>query len=76
MIDRCLIGIVLGVLLLALSFVMVNSVRIAELENRVSALKSEIESAEKQSRLARQDVDFIIKLTTDQIAKQEIKEND
>jgi len=68
MIDRCLIGIVLGVLLLALSFVMVNSVRIAELENRVSALKSEIESAEKHSRLARQDVDFIIKLTTDQLA--------
>jgi type II secretory pathway pseudopilin PulG len=71
MIDRCLIGIVLGVLLLALSFVMVNSVRIAELEKRVSALKSEIESAEKQSRLARQDVDFIIKLTTDKIAKGE-----
>jgi type II secretory pathway pseudopilin PulG len=71
MIDRCLIGIVLGVLLLALSFVMVNSVRIAELEKRVSALKSEIESAENQSRLARQDVDFIIKLTTDQIAKGE-----
>jgi uncharacterized membrane protein (DUF106 family) len=68
MIDRCLIGIVLGVLLLALSFVMVNSVRIAELEKRVSALKVEIESAEKQSRLARQDVDFIIKLTTDQLA--------
>lgn len=68
MIDRCLIGIVLGVLLLALSFVMVNSVRISELENRVSALKVEIESAEKQSRLARQDVDFIIKLTTDQLA--------
>jgi uncharacterized membrane protein (DUF106 family) len=68
MIDRCLIGIVLGVLLLALSFVMVNSVRIAELEKRVSALKSEIESAEKQSRLARQDVDFIINLTTDQLA--------
>jgi type II secretory pathway pseudopilin PulG len=68
MIDRCLVGIVLGVLLLALSFVMVNSVRIAELEKRVSALKSEIESAEKQSRLARQDVDFIIKLTTDQLA--------
>jgi hypothetical protein len=68
MIDRCLIGIVLGVLLLALSFVMVNSVRIAELEKRVSALKSEIESAENQSRLARQDVDFIIKLTTDQLS--------
>jgi type II secretory pathway pseudopilin PulG len=68
MIDRCLIGIVLGVLLLALSFVMVNSVRIAELEKRVSALKSEIESAENQSRLARQDVDFIIELTTDQLA--------
>jgi hypothetical protein len=71
MIDRCLIGIVLGVLLLALSFVMVNSVRIAELENRVSALKVEIEETEKQSRLARQDVDFIIKLTTDKIAKGE-----
>jgi len=71
MIDRCLIGIVLGVLLLALSFVMVNSVKIAELEKRVSALKSEIEETEKQSRLARQDVDFIIKLTTDQLAKGE-----
>lgn len=71
MIDRCLVGIVLGVLLLALSFIMVNSVKIAELEKRVSALKVEIESAEKQSRLARQDVDFIIKLTTDQIAKGE-----
>jgi uncharacterized membrane protein (DUF106 family) len=74
MIDRCLIGIVLGVLLLALSFVMVNSVKINELEKRVSALKVEIESAEKQSRLARQDVDFIIKLTTDQLAQGE--END
>jgi len=71
MIDRCLIGIVLGVLLLALSFVMVNSVRIAELEKRVSALKVEIEEAEKNSRLARQDVDFIIKLTTDQLAQGE-----
>jgi len=71
MIDRCLVGIVLGVLLLALSFVMVNSVRIAELEKQVSALKVEIEEAEKQSRLARQDVDFIIKLTTDQLAKGE-----
>lgn len=71
MIDRCLIGIVLGVLLLALSFVMVNSVRIAELEKRVSALKVEIEETEKQSRLARQDVDFIIKLTMDQITKGE-----
>jgi hypothetical protein len=59
---------VLGVLLLALSFVMVNSVKIAELEKRVSALKSEIEETEKNSRLARQDVDFIIKLTTDQLA--------
>jgi uncharacterized membrane protein (DUF106 family) len=71
MIDRCLVGIVLGVLLLALSFVMVNSVRIAELEKRVSALKVEIEETEKNSRLARQDVDFIIKLTTNQIAKGE-----
>jgi uncharacterized membrane protein (DUF106 family) len=68
MIDRCLIGIVLGVLLLALSFVMVNSVKIAELEKRVSALKVEIEEAEKQIRLARQDVDFIIKLTNDKLA--------
>ena len=68
MIDRCLIGIVLGVLLLALSFVMVNSVKIAELEKRVSALKVEIEETEKQSRLARQDVDFIIRLTTDKLA--------
>ena len=68
MIDRCLIGIVLGVLLLALSFVMVNSVKTAELEKRVSALKVEIEETEKNSRLARQDVDFIIKLTTDQLA--------
>jgi hypothetical protein len=58
-------------MLLALSFVMVNSVRIAELEKRVSALKVEIEETEKNSRLARQDVDFIIKLTTDQIAKGE-----
>jgi uncharacterized membrane protein (DUF106 family) len=68
MIDRCLVGIVLGVLLLALSFVMVDSVKIAELEKRVSALKVEIEETEKNSRLARQDVDFIIKLTTDQLS--------
>jgi hypothetical protein len=31
----------------------------------------EIEETEKNSRLARQDVDFIIKLTTDQLAKGE-----
>ena len=74
MIDRCLVGIVLGVLLLALSFVLVDSVKIAELEKRVSALKVEIEETEKNSRLARQDVDFIIKLTTDQIVQGE--END
>ena len=68
MLDRAIIGIVLAALLFGLTCFMIGAIKMRGLEQRVDLLDKQIEEVQKQSRLARQDVDFIIKLTTDQIA--------
>ena len=71
MLDRAIIGIVLVALLLGLTCLCMGEIKLRGLEQRVDLLNKQVEEVQKQSRLARQDVDFIIKLTTDQIAKGE-----
>ena len=74
MLDRAIIGIVLVALLFGLTCLMCGEIKLRGLDQRVDLLNKQIEEVQKQSRLASQDVDFIIKLTTDQIANGE--END
>ena len=69
MLDRAIVGIVLVALLFGLTCLCMGEIKLRGLEQRVDLLNKQVEEAQKQSRLARQDVDFIIKLTTDQIAK-------
>ena len=69
MLDRAIIGIVLVALLFGLTCLCMGEIKLRGLEQRVDLLNKQIEECQKQSRLARQDVDFIIKLTTDQIVQ-------
>ena len=69
MLDRAIIGVVLVALLFGLTCLCMGEIRLRGLEQRVDLLNKQIEEVQKQNRLARQDVDFIMKLTTDQIAK-------
>lgn len=71
MLDRAIIGIVLVALLFGLTCLCMGAIKLRGLEQRVNLLNKQIEEVQKQSRLARQDVDFIIKLTTDQIVQGE-----
>ena len=69
MLDRAIVGLVLVALLFGLTCLCMGAIKLRGLEQRVDLLNKQVEEVQKQSRLARQDVDFIIKLTTDQIAK-------
>ena len=71
MLDRAIIGIVLVVLLFGLTCLMFGAIKLQDLERRVDLLNKQVEEVQKQSRLARQDVDFIIKFTTDQMVQGE-----
>ena len=71
MLDRAIIGIVLVALLFGLTCLCMGEIKLRGLEQRVDLLNKQVEEVQKQSRLARQDVDFIIKLTTDQIVQGE-----
>ena len=71
MLDRAIVGLVLVALLFGLACLCMGAIKLRGLEQRVDLLNKQVEEVQKQSRLARQDVDFIIKLTTDQIAKGE-----
>lgn len=71
MLDRAIIGIVLVALLFGLTCLCMGAIKLRGLEQRVDLLNKQVEECQKQSRLARQDVDFIIKLTTDQIVQGE-----
>ena len=71
MLDRTIIGIVLVALLFGLTCLYMGEIKLRGLEQRVDLLNKQIEEVQKQSRLARQDMDFIIKLTTDQIVQGE-----
>ena len=68
MLDRAIVGIVLVALLFGLTCLCMGAIKLRGLEQRVDLLNKQVEEAQKQTRIARQDVDFIIRLTTDKIA--------
>ena len=68
MLDRAIIGIVLVALLFGLACLMGGAIKLRGLEQRVDLLNKQVEEVQKQTRIARQDIDFIIRLTTDKIA--------
>ena len=45
-----------------------GTIKLRGLEQRVDLLNKQVEEVQKQTRVARQDVDFIIKLTTDKLS--------
>ena len=71
MLDRAIVGIVLVALLFGLTCFCMGEIRLRGLEQRVDLLNKQIEEVQKQTRVARQDVDFIIRLTNDKLAKGE-----
>ena len=68
MLDRAIVGIVLVALLFGLTCFMVGEIKLRGLEQRVNLLSKQVEELQKQTRVARQDMDFVIKLTTDKLA--------
>ena len=68
MLDRAIVGIVLVALLFGLTCLMVGEIKLRGLEQRVDLLNKQVEELQKQTRIARQDVDFIIRLTNDKLA--------
>ena len=68
MLDRAIVGIVLVALLFGLTCLMVGEIKLRGLEQRVDLLNKQVEELQKQTRIAKQDVDFIIRLTNDKLA--------
>lgn len=64
MIDKFTIGILLLAFVLSVSITVYEAGRVKELESRVSVLSVQIEEAEKNSRIARQDAEMVLKLIT------------
>lgn len=68
MLDRAIVGLVLVALLFGLTCLCMGAIKLRGLEQRVDLLSKQVEEAQKQTRIARQDVDFVIKLTNDKLA--------
>ena len=68
MLDRAIVGLVLVALLFGLACLMGGAIKLRGLEQRVDLLNKQVEEVQKQTRVARQDVDFVIKLTNDKLA--------
>ena len=68
MLDRAIIGIVLVALLFGLTCFCMGAIKLRGLEQKVDLLNKQVEEIQKQTRIAKQDVDFIIRLTNDKIA--------
>ena len=68
MLDRAIVGIVLVALLFGLTCFCMGAIKLRGLEQRVDLLNKQIEEVQKQTRVAKQDVDFIIRLTNDKLA--------
>jgi hypothetical protein len=68
MLDRAIIGIVLVALLFGLTCFCMGAIKLRGLEQRVDLLNKQVEELQKQTRIVRQDVDFVIKLTNDKLA--------
>ena len=67
MLDRAIVGIVLVALLFGLACFCMGAIKLRGLEQRVDLLNKQVEEVQKQTRIARQDVDFIIRLTNDKL---------
>ena len=68
MLDRAIVGIVLVALLFGLTCLCMGAIKLRGLEQRVDLLNKQVEEVQKQTRIARQDVDFVIRLTNDKLA--------
>ena len=64
MIDKFTIGILLLAFIMSISMMIYEAGRMKELEERVSVLAVQTEEALKNSRIARQDAEYILKLIT------------
>ena len=71
MLDRAIVGLVLVALLFGLTCFCMGAIKLRGLEQRVDLLNRQVEELQKQTRIARQDVDFVIKLTNDKLAESE-----
>ena len=67
MLDRAIVGLVLVALLFGLTCLCMGAIKLRGLEQRVDLLNKQVEELQKQTRIARQDVDFVIRLTNDKI---------
>lgn len=68
MLDRAIVGLVLVALLFGLTCFCMGAIKLRGLEQRVELLNKQGEELQKQTRIAKQDVDFVIKLTNDKLA--------
>ena len=68
MLDRAIVGLVLVALLFGLTCFCMGAIKLRGLEQRVDLLNKQVEELQKQKRIAKQDVDFIIRLTNDKLA--------
>lgn len=67
MLDRAIVGLVLVALLFGLTCFCMGAIKLRGLEQRVDLLNKQVEELQKQTRIAKQDVDFIIRLTNDKL---------
>ena len=67
MLDRAIVGLVLVALLFGLTCFCMGAIKLRGLEQRVELLNKQIEEVQKQTRIARQDMDFVIRLTNDKL---------
>lgn len=64
MIDKFTIGILLLAFVLSISMIIYEAGRIEALEEKIAVLSIQISEAEKNSRIAKQDSEFVLKLIT------------
>lgn len=62
MIDKFTIGILLLAFVLSVSITVYEAGRIEDLEEKIVVLSVQIEEAEKNSRIAKQDAEMVLKL--------------
>lgn len=64
MIDKFTIGTILLAFVLSVSMMIYEAGRIEALEEKIAVLSIQIEEADKNSRIARQDAEIVLKLIT------------
>ena len=64
MIDKFTIGILLLAFVLSISMMIYEAGRIEALEEKIAVLSIQIEEADKNSRIARQDAEIVLDLVT------------